>query len=94
MQGGYARAAGGTQRGPVGAIYPRVDPAVIVAATCAGDWLLLGRKKAWDKGRYSLLAGEENEISAVKVGMVFKWLIQVNSHASRWLPVARGPVET
>ncbi|GAB4813365.1 hypothetical protein N2152v2_000411 [Parachlorella kessleri] len=57
VQGGYARAAGGTQRGPVGAIYPRVDPAVIVAATCGGDWLLLGRKKAWDKGRYSLLAG-------------------------------------
>ena len=38
------------------AVYPRMDPAVIVAVTY-GDWLLLGRKKTWDKGRYSLLAG-------------------------------------
>lgn len=38
------------------AVYPRMDPAVIVAVTY-GDWFLLGRKKTWDKGRYSLLAG-------------------------------------
>jgi hypothetical protein len=51
-------AAGGSTAGErVRAVYPRVDPAVIVAATC-GDWLLLGRKRSWDQGRYSLLAGE------------------------------------
>ncbi len=38
------------------AVYPRIDPAVIVAVTY-NDWLLLGRKKTWDLGRYSLLAG-------------------------------------
>lgn len=36
--------------------YPRIDPAVIVAVVY-GDWILLGRKKAWPQGRYSLLAG-------------------------------------
>jgi NADH pyrophosphatase NudC (nudix superfamily) len=38
------------------AVYPRIDPAVIVAVTY-GNWLLLGRKKSWDPCRYSLLAG-------------------------------------
>lgn len=38
------------------AFYPRVDPAVIVAVY-TGPWLLLGRKKSWVTGRYSLLAG-------------------------------------
>lgn len=38
------------------AIYPRIDPAVIVVAM-HGDWFLLGRKSSWEKGRYSLLAG-------------------------------------
>ncbi|KAG7668648.1 hypothetical protein Ndes2526B_g03728 [Nannochloris sp. 'desiccata'] len=38
------------------AVYPRIDPAVIVVVTY-GNWLLLGRKKTWDLGRYSLLAG-------------------------------------
>ena len=38
-------------------MYPRIDPAVIVAVGC-GDWLLLGRKASWAAGRYSCLAGE------------------------------------
>jgi len=38
------------------AVYPRIDPAVIVAVAY-GNWLLLGRKKSWDTNRYSLLAG-------------------------------------
>lgn len=49
---GHARRAPGaraTQR-------PRVDPAVLVLATC-GAHALLGRKAAWPPGRYSLLAG-------------------------------------
>jgi NADH pyrophosphatase NudC (nudix superfamily) len=37
-------------------LYPRIDPAVI-AAVHAGPWLLLGRKAAWEAGRYSCLAG-------------------------------------
>ncbi|PSC76346.1 NADH pyrophosphatase [Micractinium conductrix] len=37
-------------------VYPRIDPAVIVAVSC-GDWLLLGRKASWIDGRYSCLAG-------------------------------------
>lgn len=41
------------------AVYPRIDPAVIVAVTHGpqDEWFLLGRKKTWDQGRYSLLAG-------------------------------------
>lgn len=41
---------------PSRAVYPRIDPAVIVGVSC-GDWMLLGRKSSWGKGRYSLLAG-------------------------------------
>jgi ADP-ribose pyrophosphatase YjhB (NUDIX family) len=61
--------AGGHSRTPVAAppgsssagrrprsVYPRLDPAVIVAVGC-GDWLLLGRKASWEAGRYSCLAG-------------------------------------
>lgn len=51
QQGGHARAALGAR-----AIYPRIDPAVIVLVVC-GDWVLLGRKAAWEVGRYSCLAG-------------------------------------
>ena len=36
--------------------FPRVDPAIIVAVG-HGDRLLLGRQAAWDRGRYSTLAG-------------------------------------
>ncbi len=38
-------------------LYPRVDPAVIVAVTDADDRLLLGRQAAWPKGRVSVFAG-------------------------------------
>lgn len=38
------------------AVYPRIDPAVIICIEFE-DWLLLGRKKSWTNGRYSLLAG-------------------------------------
>jgi ADP-ribose pyrophosphatase YjhB (NUDIX family) len=58
--GGHARRAppAGAPRGrrPPRAVYPRVDPAVIVAVA-TGDYLLLGRKASWEEGRYSLLAG-------------------------------------
>lgn len=38
------------------ATYARVDPAVIVIATC-NDHILLGRNVKWPAGRYSALAG-------------------------------------
>ena len=38
-------------------LYPRVDPAVIVAVTDADDRLLLGRQPVWAKGRVSVFAG-------------------------------------
>lgn len=38
------------------ATYARVDPAVIVIATC-GAQILLGRNVKWPPGRYSALAG-------------------------------------
>jgi len=38
-------------------LYPRVDPAVIVAVTDAADRLLLGRQPAWPPGRMSVFAG-------------------------------------
>ncbi len=50
--GGHGRRVPGQRR----AQYPRIDPAVIVGVE-HGDWLLLGRKKSWVPGRYSLLAG-------------------------------------
>ena len=50
--GGHGRRVPGEQR----ALYPRVDPAVIVSVE-HGEWLLLGRKASWVPGRYSLLAG-------------------------------------
>lgn len=37
-------------------VRPRLDPAVLVLATCGGR-VLLGRKPDWPAGRYSLLAG-------------------------------------
>lgn len=38
-------------------IFPRTDPAVIVAITDDDDRLLLGSNAAWPAGRYSVLAG-------------------------------------
>jgi NAD+ diphosphatase len=38
-------------------LYPRTDPAVIVAVTDADDRLLLGSNAMWERNRYSLLAG-------------------------------------
>jgi NAD+ diphosphatase len=38
-------------------LYPRTDPAVIVAVTDAEDRLLLGSNAMWESNRYSLLAG-------------------------------------
>ncbi len=38
-------------------IFPRTDPAVIVAVTDADDRLLLGSNALWEVNRYSLLAG-------------------------------------
>lgn len=53
-QGGHARAPPPDKGGR--SVYPRLDPAVIALVTC-GDWALLGRKAAWEAGRYSCLAG-------------------------------------
>ena len=51
----------GTSRacGSCGArVFPRTDPSVIVAVTCAkNQHILMGRKSAWPEGRYSTLAG-------------------------------------
>ncbi|MDQ7991807.1 MAG: NAD(+) diphosphatase [Propionicimonas sp.] len=38
-------------------LYPRVDPAVIVAVTDDDDRLLLGRQPSWPAGRMSVFAG-------------------------------------
>lgn len=38
-------------------LYPRVDPAVIVAVTDPDDRLLLGRQAVWPRGRVSVFAG-------------------------------------
>ncbi len=38
-------------------VFPRTDPAVIVAITDDDDRLLLGSNAAWPAGRYSVLAG-------------------------------------
>lgn len=52
-------------------VYPRIDPAVIVSVTANGEgycneWILLGRKAAWEADRWSLLAG------FVEVGETFE----------------------
>lgn len=38
-------------------LFPRTDPAVIVAVRDADDRLLLGHQSSWPEGRFSLLAG-------------------------------------
>lgn len=38
-------------------VYPRMDPAVIMAIHDAQGRILLGRNRAWPEGRYSTLAG-------------------------------------
>ncbi|KAH7421552.1 hypothetical protein KP509_13G063500 [Ceratopteris richardii] len=55
------------------AIYPRLDPAVIVLVTC-GDYLLLGRQSRWEPGRYSLLAG------FIEVGETFEMAVAREVH--------------
>lgn len=56
--GGHVRRAFDTNSGEATRpLYPRVDPAIIVSVTASDTWLLLGRKKSWESGRYSLLAG-------------------------------------
>lgn len=38
--------------------YPRLDPSAIVQVSSGGgDYMLLGRKRAWSPGRYSVVAG-------------------------------------
>jgi len=51
--------AGWVRRDPVGGdqVFPRTDPAIIVAITDAEDRLLLGSNAMWESNRYSLLAG-------------------------------------
>jgi len=52
-------AAGWIRRDPVSGeqVFPRTDPAVIVAVHDAEDRLLLGANALWGAGRFSLLAG-------------------------------------
>ena len=52
-RGGVVRRCGGCQR----ELYPRVDPAMIVAVTDADDRLLLGRQPVWEPRRMSVFAG-------------------------------------
>lgn len=67
-QGSFCPVCGGTTRvvnGGYGRVcekcgeqlFPRTDPAVIVAITDAEDRLLLARQGTWPKGRASILAG-------------------------------------
>lgn len=51
-------AAGWQMTCPAGhSVFPRTDPAVIMAIHDADDRLLLGRNRSWPKGRLSALAG-------------------------------------
>jgi len=52
-------AGGWVRRDPVSdeQVFPRTDPAVIVAVLDADERLLLGANALWGEGRYSLLAG-------------------------------------
>ncbi len=52
-RGGVVRRCGGCQR----ELYPRVDPAMIVAVTDADDRILLGRQPVWEPRRMSVFAG-------------------------------------
>eukprot|EP00892_Ulva_mutabilis_P002921 jgi/Ulvmu1/1262/UM109_0060.1 len=52
VDAGWARKSASSAR----STYARVDPAVIVIATC-NDHILLGRNVKWPAGRYSALAG-------------------------------------
>lgn len=51
--------AGWVRRDPVGGdqVFPRTDPAIIVAVTDPQDRILLGSNAMWEPNRYSLLAG-------------------------------------
>jgi len=51
-------AAGWVRRDSLGAqVFPRTDPAIIVAVLDADDRILLGANARWEPRRYSLLAG-------------------------------------
>jgi len=54
-----AELGGWVRRDPVGGdqVFPRTDPAIIVAVIDAQDRLLLGSNAMWESNRYSLLAG-------------------------------------
>lgn len=52
-QGGWVLRGEGDER----ELFPRTDPAVIVAVTDSDDRLLLGSNALWESNRYSLLAG-------------------------------------
>lgn len=53
-EGGHVRRCPNSNCG--NAIFPRVDPAIIVLVS-DGDRALLGRQSGWDENRYSTLAG-------------------------------------
>lgn len=53
IHGGFARRCTGCDR----TIFPRTDPAVIVAIVDGQNRLLLGHQRAWGEGRMSVFAG-------------------------------------
>ena len=54
-----AEFAGWVRRDPIGGdqVFPRTDPAIIVAVIDSQDRILLGSNAMWESNRYSLLAG-------------------------------------
>lgn len=65
-QGGWSRWCAGCSR----QLFPRTDPAIIVAVTDSNDRLLLGSQAAWEPNRWSILAGfvEAGETLEAAVG--------------------------
>ncbi|MHB1173254.1 MAG: NAD(+) diphosphatase [Lacisediminihabitans sp.] len=55
--GGWVRRAPAADQEDGHDVFPRTDPAIIVAITDAADRILLGSNALWEANRYSLLAG-------------------------------------
>lgn len=64
-------------------LYPRMDPAVIMAIHDQNDRLLLGRNAAWGPGRYSVLAG------FVEAGETLESAVRREVFEETRIPVAR-----
>eukprot|EP00252_Welwitschia_mirabilis_P000716 TRINITY_DN10687_c0_g1_i1.p1 TRINITY_DN10687_c0_g1~~TRINITY_DN10687_c0_g1_i1.p1 ORF type:complete len:385 (+),score=53.84 TRINITY_DN10687_c0_g1_i1:205-1359(+) len=66
-------------------IYPRLDPAVIMAVA-HGDYILLGRQSHWEPGRYSLLAG------FVEIGETFEMALEREVQEEVGLSIEKGSI--